>query len=168
MTIDENIEQLLSSMTKQLQQLIKERKLKNPAMIGIQTGGIWIAEELHKRLNIEDPLGNLSISFYRDDFSRIGLHPQVQPSEIPFSTEHRDIILVDDVLFTGRTIKAAINAIFDFGRPDSIMLAVLVDRGHRELPIQPDVVGKTVELKANEQIKLSGPTPLQLSVHEVL
>mgnify|MGYP001552075383 CR=1 FL=1 len=168
MTINENINQLISNMADQLQKLVAERNLNNPAMIGIQTGGIWVAEQLYKKMQIQDPLGNLNISFYRDDFSRIGLHPQVQPSEIPFSTEHRDIILVDDVLFTGRTIKAAINAIFDFGRPDSIILAVLVDRGHRELPIQPDVVGKTVELKANEQIKLLGPTPLQLSVHEVL
>ncbi len=166
MTTD-NVNQLLSDMAEQLQQMIQTRKLKNPAMIGIQSGGIWVAEELHKMLNIKDPLGNLGISFYRDDFSQIGLHPQVGPSDLPFSTEHRDIILVDDVLFTGRTIRAAINAIFDFGRPDSIILAVLVDRGHRDLPIQPDVIGETVELAANEQIKLSGPTPLKLSVHKV-
>lgn len=166
MTTD-NVNQLLSNMAEQLQQMIETRELKNPAMIGIQSGGIWVAEELHKILKIKDPLGNLGISFYRDDFSQIGLHPQVGPSDLPFSTEHRDIILVDDVLFTGRTIRAAINAIFDFGRPDSIILAVLVDRGHRDLPIQPDVIGETIELAANEQIKLSGPTPLKLSVHKV-
>lgn len=133
-------------------------------MIGIHTGGVWIAERLHQMLGISSPLGSLNISFYRDDFTRIGVHPQVKPSNIPESVEDRHIILVDDVLYTGRTIRAALNEIFDYGRPSNICLAVLVDRDGRELPIQADIVGTHVELAGDQQIKLSGPDPLELSI----
>ncbi len=164
------IKVLLDEMVEGLRSLIIDKGLSNPAIVGIQTGGVWIAEYIHQQLGIKDDLGRLGISFYRDDFSCIGLHPQVAPSSLPFSTENRDIILVDDVLYTGRTIRAALNAIFDFGRPNSISLAVLVDRGCRELPFQADVVGKRLslaELSKDEQIKLSGPEPLKLSVHKI-
>ena len=102
-----------------------------------------MAERLREQLGVTMPLGTLDISFYRDDFSRIGLHPEVKPSRIPFEVEGRHILLVDDVLNTGRTMRAAMNELFDFGRPASIRLAVLVDRGGRELPIAARFVGAT-------------------------
>ncbi|VAW80163.1 Pyrimidine operon regulatory protein PyrR [hydrothermal vent metagenome] len=135
------------------------------AMVGIHTGGVWIAQQLHQLLEIETPLGELDISFYRDDFTRIGMNPQVRPSQLPFSVDDRHIILVDDVLQTGRTIRAAMNELFDYGRPASITLAVLVERDGRELPIEATVTGKHMELGSNEHVKLTGPEPLQLEVN---
>jgi len=136
-------------------------------MIGIHTGGLWVAQQLHQQLNINEPLGALDISFYRDDFTRVGMTPQVKPSALPLSVDDRHIILVDDVLYTGRTIRAAMNELFDYGRPASLMLAVLVERDGRELPIQPDAVGQHIALQAGEQIKLQGPEPLTLSITRV-
>ena len=106
----------------------------------------------------------LDISFYRDDFTRIGMNPQVKPSQLPFTLDDRNIILVDDVLHTGRTIRAAMNELFDYGRPASILLATLVERSGRELPIEANVVGLTMELGCGEQVKLSGPEPLALEI----
>jgi len=134
------------------------------AMVGIHTGGVWIAQALHRILGIQEPLGVLDISFYRDDFTRIGMNPQVKPSQLPFTLDDRNIILVDDVLHTGRTIRAAMNELFDYGRPASILLATLVERSGRELPIEANVVGLTMELGPSEQVKLSGPEPLALEV----
>ncbi len=125
------------------------------AIVGIHTGGAWIAERLHAQLNIATPLGVLDISFYRDDFSRIGLHPQVKPSSLPFNLEDRPVILVDDVLYTGRTVRAAMNELFDYGRPASIRLAVLVDRGGHELPIRPDFAGLVVDVSPEQNVTLS-------------
>ena len=142
-------------------------QLDNPLMIGVLTGGVWIAEQLHNQLHIVEPLGKININFYRDDFTRIGLHPRVSPSNLPFAIDERNILLVDDVLHTGRTIRAALNEIFDYGRPARVALAVLIDRGGRELPMQPDVIGKTVELSDDEHIKLTGPDPLRLKVQTV-
>ncbi len=136
-------------------------------MIGIHTGGVWVAQQLHLQLSINEPLCTLDISFYRDDFTRIGMNPQVKPSSLPLSIDDRHIILVDDVLYTGRTIRAAMNELFDYGRPASIILAVLVERDGRELPIQPDAVGLHISLQTGEQIKLQGPTPLTLSITRV-
>jgi len=124
-------------------------------IVGIHTGGVWVAERLHGLLKCSLPLGMLDISFYRDDFSRIGLHPQVKPSNLPFDLEDRDIILVDDVLHTGRTVRAAMNELFDYGRPASIRLAVLVDRGGHELPIRPDFVGLAHAVPSHQNITLS-------------
>lgn len=124
-------------------------------IIGIHTGGVWVAERLHAQLGCKLPLGTLDISFYRDDFSRIGLHPQVKPSNLPFDLENRDILLVDDVLHSGRTVRAAMNELFDYGRPASIRLAVLVDRGGRELPIRPDFAGLTLSVPDHQNINLS-------------
>jgi pyrimidine operon attenuation protein/uracil phosphoribosyltransferase len=132
------------------------------AMVGIHTGGVWIAQRLHKILNIKPPLGTLDISFYRDDFTRIGMNPQVKPSDLPFTLDDRDIILVDDVLHTGRTIRAAMNELFDYGRPASIVLVTLVERSGRELPIEANIVGLRMELGPGEHVKLSGPDPLAL------
>ena len=138
----------------------------DPIMIGIHTGGVWVAERLYTELNLSSSLGSININFYRDDFSRIGLHPQVSASEIPENVEGRHLILVDDVLQTGRTIRAALNEIFSYGRPDSVRLAVLVERGDRELPIQPDVVGLKLPLAAHQHIKLTGPETLALVLSE--
>ncbi|MCW9089175.1 MAG: bifunctional pyr operon transcriptional regulator/uracil phosphoribosyltransferase PyrR [Gammaproteobacteria bacterium] len=155
---------LIEQMTGRLDELMQQHAISNPCMIGIHTGGAWVAEALHRRLGIGEPLGTLDISFYRDDFSRIGMHPQVKPSNLPFEVEDRSIILVDDVLQSGRTIRAALNEIFDYGRPARVVLAVLVDRSGRELPIQPDVSGFQISLGPHEQIKLNGPEPLSLSL----
>lgn len=116
---------------------------------------------------MREPLGELDISFYRDDFTRIGMNPQVRPSQLPFGIDGRDIVLIDDVLHTGRTVRAAMNELFDYGRPDSILLAVLVDRGGRELPIEANVIGSQITLNPDEHIKLCGPDPLKLEVRKV-
>ena len=154
------IEKLLLAMAGQLEQTVQT----HPVMLGIQTGGVWIAEHLHKLLELKTPLGRLNIAFYRDDFSRIGLHPRVTPSSLPFSVEDQHIILVDDVLHTGRTVRAALNEIFDYGRPAKVTLAVLIERSGRELPICADVIGKRMSLKPGEHVKLSGPEPLALEI----
>ncbi len=164
--IPDNIEGLIDEMAKQLGELLQQQGIDNPCMVGIHTGGAWVAEGLHRRLAIAEPLGSLNISFYRDDFSRIGMHPQVKPSHLPFEVEDRTIILVDDVLQTGRTIRAALNEIFDYGRPARVILAALVERSGRELPIQPDITGIHLSLGPQEQIKLTGPEPLSLSLQE--
>lgn len=152
-------------MGSELKALLEMRGIDTPCMIGIHTGGAWVAEQLHQQLAIQPELGTLNISFYRDDFSRIGVHPQVQPSNLPFNVDDQHIILVDDVLQTGRTIRAALNEIFDYGRPASVILVTLVDRCGRELPIQADVTGLLIELKSGEQVKLEGPGDLKLSIH---
>jgi pyrimidine operon attenuation protein/uracil phosphoribosyltransferase len=125
------------------------------ALVGIHTGGAWVAEQLHQMLKPVLPLGTLDISFYRDDFSRIGLHPQVKPSTIPFVVEDQPILLIDDVLHTGRTVRAAMNELFDYGRPSAIRLAVLVDRGGHELPIRPDFCGLALEIEPQQNVQLS-------------
>ncbi len=114
-------------------------------LVGIHSGGAWLAQRLHRDLKLVQPYGTLDISFYRDDFEKIGLHAQVLPSDISFPVADKHLIIVDDVLYTGRTIRAAMNELFDYGRPASIRLAVLVDRGGRELPIAAVAVGGVVE-----------------------
>jgi len=161
-----NISDILADMTAQLAEEISRNSNSHPAMVGIHTGGVWIAEHLHRQLDIDEPLGSLDISFYRDDFTRIGMNPVVKPSQLPFSIDDRHIILVDDVLHTGRTIRAALNELFDYGRPASIILATLIERGGRELPIQANVVGRHIDLNPGEHIKLSGPDPLTLEVQK--
>jgi pyrimidine operon attenuation protein/uracil phosphoribosyltransferase len=153
-------DELLAQLAKQTQALLENKAIDNPLMVGIQTGGVWVATTLHQQLKIKEPLATLDISFYRDDFSRIGMNPQVKPSSVPPQVEDRHIILVDDVLQTGRTIRAAMNEIFDYGRPASITLACLIERSGREIPVQADVVGQTLELANSEQVKLTGPEPL--------
>ncbi len=167
MTALPKVEDLIDSMTADLKRQLAERGARAPVMIGIHSGGVWVAERLHRNLAIVEPLGTLDISFYRDDFSRAGLQPQVRPSHLPFEVEGRTIILVDDVLYTGRTIRAALNVIFDYGRPASVLLAVLVDRGERELPVAADVTGARLQLPPGEHIKLTGPEPLTLVARSV-
>lgn len=162
--INQAPDQILDHVAQKLSAILESRNIQDPIMIGIHTGGVWVAQQLHQRLGLNEPLGTLDISFYRDDFTRVGINPQVQPSTLPLSVDERHIILVDDVLYTGRTIRAALNEIFDYGRPASIMLAALVERDGRELPIQADAVGQHVTLKDGEQIKLQGPEPLTLTI----
>ncbi len=154
------IDRWLQNMAADLEKIARD----DPLMIGIHTGGVWIAERLQKLMGLPGPLGILNIAFYRDDFSRIGMHPRVIPSSLPFSVEDRNIILVDDVLHTGRTVRAALNEIFDYGRPATVLLAVLVERSGRELPIRADVAGKSMTLNSGEHVKLSGPEPLALEI----
>jgi len=143
-------EQLLVDLTDRMQPDVT----KNTVLVGIYTGGVWLAERLHQDLKCILPLGALDVSFYRDDFREIGLHPQVKPSNIPFEVEGRHIILIDDVLYTGRTIRAAINELFDYGRPASIRLAALVDRGEREMPIAANYVGADIILPEDKMLAL--------------
>jgi len=160
-----NVEPLLDRLHAGLVAEIARRGLRDPLMIGIHTGGGWVAQKLHGRLQLREPLGLLNISFYRDDFSQIGMHPQVKASSLPFRVDGRDIILIDDVLYTGRTIRAALNEIFDYGRPAQIVLGVLVERDGRQIPVQADCIGGRVELGKHEKIKLTGPEPLALYIH---
>jgi pyrimidine operon attenuation protein/uracil phosphoribosyltransferase len=158
---------LLDTLEAALRAAMAERGWVNPVMIGIHSGGAWIAGHLHARLGIQEPLGLLDISFYRDDFSEVGLHPQVQPSHLPFRVEGRQILLIDDVFYTGRTIRAALNEIFDYGRPAAVMLGVLLERNGREIPLRPDCIGGTLTLPPGQRIKLVGPMPLALTLHSV-
>lgn len=152
----------IARMAEDLRALLAERAIEAPLMIGIHTGGVWVAQRLHALLGLAEPLGTLDISFYRDDFTRIGMHPQVRPSHLPVTVEGRHLILVDDVLQTGRTIRAALNVLFDYGRPKSVILATLAERDGRQLPIEPNAVGLHAQLGPTEQIKLAGPEPLRL------
>ena len=126
----------------------------NVAIVGIYSGGAWLAERLAEEMQLKNRLGFIDVSFYRDDYAERGLHAEVKPTQIPFEVEGATILLVDDVLYTGRTTRAAINELFDYGRPAKIMLAALVDRGGRELPIAADFVAETVTLSDDQQLVL--------------
>jgi pyrimidine operon attenuation protein / uracil phosphoribosyltransferase len=123
-------------------------------LVGVHTGGVWLAERLKRDLDIADPVGILDVSFYRDDFDQSGLKPAVRPSQIAFDVAGSHILLVDDVLNSGRTVRAAMNEIFDYGRPAKVDLAVLIDRGGRELPVAASIVGATIELPPNVAVVL--------------
>ena len=157
---------LCQQLCNDVQQLITDKNLQQPLLIGIRTGGVWLAQRLQQALALPE-LGILDISFYRDDFDERGLAIQAKGSELPDSIEDRDIILVDDVLMSGRTIRAAMNEIFDYGRPTSIQLVSLLDIGQRQLPIQADLVGAKLTLDVSQKVKLSGPSPLHLSIDDL-
>lgn len=161
-----DMEIIIASMATQLKDIITQQAISEPLMIGIHTGGVWVANRLHQHLGLKQELGELDISFYRDDFTRIGINPQVKPSKLPYSVDDRHIILVDDVLHTGRTVRAALNEIFDYGRPASILLVALVDRSGRELPVQANVLGMKLDLKPSQHVKLMGPDPLELHLQD--
>ena len=124
------------------------------AMIGLHTGGAWVAERLYPMLGLKDGLGLMDIAFYRDDYAKAGLKHDPKRTRIPFEVEGRDLLLVDDVLYTGRTVRAAMNELFDYGRPGCIELAVLADRGGRELPIAPQYCGAQVAVSADQVLVL--------------
>jgi pyrimidine operon attenuation protein/uracil phosphoribosyltransferase len=134
------------------------------AIVGIHSGGAWLAERLASDLGLEKRLGFIDVSFYRDDYAKKGLHPDVKPTRIDFTVDGATILLVDDVLYTGRTVRAAINVLFDYGRPQRIMLAALVDRGGRELPVAADFVGAHAQLAAGQSLSLARDTQGQLSL----
>ena len=160
MTFD--AESLLLELTQLLRSYLADRAISQPAMIGIYSGGAWLAGRLHTELKLDSPLGALNINFYRDDFAQSGLHTHDRASHIPVDINGRDVILVDDIVYTGRTIRAAMNELFDYGRPKSITLVCLIARNGRELPIQPDVCALKISLAQAEVIKLRGPSPLSL------
>jgi len=154
-----NDKEVRQSILKIKQSIIKEKKdLKNLVFIGILTRGVYIAERLineiknEKKINI--PLGVIDITFYRDDIDSIAKQPLAKETKINFDLTDKEVILVDDVLFTGRSIRAALDEIMDFGRPKRVQLAVLIDRGHRELPIQADYVGKSIITDYKDKVKV--------------
>ena len=164
----ETVTAWLDAMVAPLAALID--KHESVAVIGIRRGGVDVGHYLLEQLKqagapITEPLGELNIAFYRDDFSSVGLHPVVGPSQVPFDVENRHIILVDDVLGTGRTVRAAMNEIFDYGRPARITLAVLVQRTGHELPIRADVIGRRLDVQSNQYIDLDSQT-MQVRVGE--
>jgi len=148
------VEGWLERMAGEVRDACGER-LADLVVVGIHSGGVRVARALHQRLQPREPLGALDISFYRDDFSRIGLHPRVGRSALPVDIDDRDVLLVDDVLYSGRTVRAALNELFDYGRPARVLLAVLVERSGHELPIRADFVGQRMDLAAGQQVRLN-------------
>ena len=132
------------------------RALATPqlAMIGLYTGGAWLAERLHSMLALPTPLGLMDIAFYRDDYHKEGLKHDPKRTKIPFDVEGRDLLLVDDVLYTGRTVRAAMNELFDYGRPRTISLVILADRGGRQLPICAQHCGARVQVPEGMRLRL--------------
>jgi pyrimidine operon attenuation protein / uracil phosphoribosyltransferase len=138
--------------------------VNDAAIVGIHSGGAWLAERLAADLDLKGRLGFIDVSFYRDDYARKGLHPDVKPTSIGFNVDGATILLVDDVLYTGRTTRAAINVLFDFGRPARIMLAALADRDGRELPVAPDFVAVHATLERHQSLALQRGADGQLSL----
>ena len=142
-----------------LQILERNLRLEDLVIVGIHTGGVFLADRIHRIIKEREkknlPAGSLDITLYRDDWSRVTQNPIVKKTDISFEVEGKTMILVDDVLYTGRTIRSAMDALMDFGRPSTIQLAVLIDRGHRELPIRADYVGRNVPTAADEEISVT-------------
>ncbi len=156
--MDENeIEQTLKRLAHEI--IEKLHGIENLVLVGIQTRGVYLAkrlsEQLKKITKKTVPLGVLDITLYRDDVNSIAHQPIVKETELPFDITDKNVVLVDDVLFTGRTVRAAIDELIDFGRPKTIKLVVLIDRGGRELPIQPDFVGKKFPTSKDEIISVN-------------
>lgn len=153
---EKDIDRILKRISHEILEIHKG--VQNLVLIGIHTRGVHLAQRIRSNIKhiegIEIPTGNVDITLYRDDWTRISHHPLVRTTDVPFSLDDKQIILVDDVLYTGRTIRAAMDAIIDFGRPERIELAVLVDRGHRELPIQANYVGKMIKTGRKETINV--------------
>ena len=143
------------ALVRALAEQMRGKLCAEAGLVGIYSGGAWVAERLHRALGLTVPLGLLAVTLHRDDFGRIGLHRESRRSQIPFSVDGREVVLVDDVLHTGRTIRAALNELFDFGRPRAVRLAMLADRGGRELPISPDYLGARVAVGSDEDLVLS-------------
>jgi pyrimidine operon attenuation protein / uracil phosphoribosyltransferase len=141
-------------LCRQLADALGPRVGPKTAMIGLYTGGAWLAERLHALLQIKEPLGLMDIAFYRDDYHAHGLHHDPKRTKIPFDVNGRELLLVDDVLYTGRTVRAAMNELFDYGRPASIALVVLADRGGRELPICAQYCGARVDVPPGMRLTL--------------
>ena len=153
---EKEIEVALNQICERL--LSNHPKLDEMVLVGIRTGGVFLAERLKQKIllkgGIDLPMGIIDITLYRDDWTRLSQTPEVRKTEIRFSIEDKDVLLIDDVLFTGRTIRAAIDALLDLGRPRRVELAVLIDRGHRELPICADYIGKTLEISRQDSVNV--------------
>lgn len=162
-----DIAQCIQSLSRSLTAYQAEKNRAAYEIVGIQTGGQWIADALATALGHTKALGSLNISFYRDDFTEKGLHPHVSPSSLPFEVDNAHIVLVDDVIMSGRTIRAALNEIFDFGRPSSVTLVTLIDLAANDLPIRPDISALSLQLSTHQRVKLTGPSPLKLRVQTV-
>jgi len=147
-------EQLYETLLAGVHALIAPLERQSVHLVGIHSGGAWLAQRLHQDLGLSGSCGLLDISLYRDDFDRIGLHTQVMPTQIDFPVASQHLIVVDDVLYTGRTIRAAMNELFDHGRPASIKLVVLIDRGGRQLPIDADFAALTINLTKKDNFVL--------------
>jgi pyrimidine operon attenuation protein/uracil phosphoribosyltransferase len=143
------------SLCEQLAAQLRPKLSDKSAMIGLYTGGAWLAERLHQTLGMQSPLGLMDIAFYRDDYHAQGLHHDPKRTKIPFDVSGREILLVDDVLYTGRTVRAAMNELFDYGRPASISLVVLADRGGRELPICAQYCGAKLDVPGGQRLRLN-------------
>jgi len=143
---------VISRMTHEI--LEKNPDTTSLVLIGIKQGGSFLKQriknEIEKKENVVIADGDIDITMYRDDIFRVGYHPKIETTEIPVNLNNKSVVLIDDVLFTGRTVRAAMDALFDFGRPKKIQLAVMIDRGHRELPIQADFVGKRLDTSKKE------------------
>lgn len=152
----EGLDRILTRIAHEI--LEKNKGSENLVLIGMRTRGEFLAKRIHQKIKAIDnaslPFGILDVTLYRDDFRMRIKQPQVSVSDITFDINGKDIILIDDVLYTGRTVRSALNALMDLGRPDSIQLFILVDRGHRELPIRADYVGKNIPTSLNEEIKV--------------
>ncbi len=153
-------EQLLADITSQ----IAPRITANTALVGIHSGGVWLMQRILQILNTEPETGTLDAAMYRDDFAKRGLKNQPKPTNIGFEVEGKHIILIDDIFYTGRTTRAAMNELFDYGRPAKIELAVLINRGGAELPIRPDIVGVDIPLAALQALELSQNTAGKLQL----
>jgi len=151
-------------LCRQLAQTLAAGVQASTAMVGIHTGGAWVAERLHAALGLKEPLGLLDIAFYRDDYAKQGLAKDPKRSRIPFDVEGKHLLLVDDVLYTGRTVRAAMNELFDYGRPASIALAVLAERDGRQLPVCAQYAGAKVEVPAGMRLRLKRDEAGRLSL----
>ena len=153
-------EQLLAGLAQQMQGAIAS----DARLVGIHSGGAWLAERLSAMLAGDHPFGTMDVSFYRDDYDKVGLKPKVRRTELPFDVDGARLVLVDDVLFTGRSVRAALNELFDYGRPASVQLAVLIDRGGRELPIEPTYCAARIEVVSDRNIVLNRAEDGKLSL----
>ena len=161
-----DIESLLDTLTRRVDALLASEGRERCALVGIRQGGAWLAECLQQRLGLAGEPGALDIAFYRDDLERSGLQAAVRPTRMPLDIDDQVIILVDDILYTGRTIRAALNEIFDYGRPAAVRLVVLLERPGRQLPIAADIAGQALDLPPRQRVKLRGPDPLHLVIEE--
>ncbi|MES2499254.1 MAG: bifunctional pyr operon transcriptional regulator/uracil phosphoribosyltransferase PyrR [Pseudomonadota bacterium] len=164
-----NPEKLLSDITAKIQtQLTLIDCVESCALIGIHSGGVWLMQRILESLKLDIPFGTLDAALYRDDYAQRGLKAQSKPSNIAFNVQDKHLILIDDIFYTGRTTRAAMNELFDYGRPASITLAVLINRGGAELPISPNIVGAEILLKPMQSLQLSQDTKgkLHLSLED--
>ena len=153
---DLDMERIVKKMAQDI--ITVHGRMDHLALIGIHTRGVFIANRIKNQINQQNgvllPVGSVDINLYRDDWTRIGAQPVVRKSDISFNIDDMEVILIDDVLFTGRTVRAAMDALMDFGRPARIELAVFIDRGHRELPIHADYIGQTITTRSNEAVNV--------------